>query len=105
MAKVKSLRLLLLVSGDIDDILLNTITTSSKTNVVEPILEAVAKGNLIAEIVGTMAKIFICEACGAVTDLDENEEEEDVTCSECNMGPLCYDCFESHICDETENED
>lgn len=95
--RVKELRLLALITGEIDDSLFRKIM-DPPTDLAKDVLEHVKNNKIRLEIVGTEAKVYTCSSCGMWVDLDDNEDEDDYICSECGEGPMCQDCFDSHIC-------
>jgi hypothetical protein len=99
--RVKDLRLLLLVTGELDEATYQSILKRPRSDIAAEILGLVHEQQITVEIIGTEAKMFTCESCGVTFDLDDDEEEEDITCSECGIGPMCPDCFDGHICEET----
>jgi len=102
--RVKDLRLLMLVTGNLDNATYQSILNRPQTNIATDILRLVQDHQLTIEIVGTEARMFTCESCGTTFDLDADEEEEDLICSECTGGPYCPDCFGGHVCDEEEED-
>ena len=50
------------------------------------------------------ARMYTCEICGTTFDLDDDETPDDLVCVDCEEGPMCRECAETHVCNE-ETED
>ena len=96
--KVKNLRLLMLITGELPETVLEQIK-QVPTNIIKEITSMYFDGLLTIQLVGTEARMYQCVCCGVMFDLDDDEEEEDITCSKCNEGPLCEDCLNNHDCE------